>query len=277
MNWKILPLAALLVGLPGVFGLQAEDAISSPKPLLRAHAHNDYEHEHPLFDAMAQGFCSVEADINLVNGKLLVAHNIMDVKPERTLESLYLEPMRQRIKQNGGHLYPNGPECVLLIDFKTAGAPTYAVLRKVLENYADILTVFRDGKKETNAITAILTGGYPRDLLAADKVRYAAGDGKLSDLTNNPPATLVPWISEPWGQFFKWRATKGPIPAGEKAKLKDIVAKAHAQGRQVRFWGSPDKPVFWEELLDDDVDLINTDDLPGYAKFYWEWKARKKE
>ena len=89
--------------------------------------------------------------------------------------------------------------------------PTYAALREVLKEYADILTVFRDGKKETNAITAILTGGYPRDLLAADAVRYAAGDGKLVDLTNNPPATLVPWISEYWPRQFKWRAS-GAMP-----------------------------------------------------------------
>jgi hypothetical protein len=275
MNRKFLTLALLVCGLAGNFVARGEDLPPSPAPLIRAHAHNDYEHTHPLFDAMAQGYCSVEADINLVNGKLLVAHSLLAVSPDRTLESLYLEPMRRRIKQNGGHLYPNGPECVLLIDFKTAAAPTYAALREVLKQYADILTVFRDGKKETNAITAILTGNYPRDLLAADKVRYAAGDGKLSDLTNNPPATLVPWISEPWGQFFKWRA-RGPIPAGERLKLKEIVAKAHAQGRQVRWWGSPDKAVFWKELLDDDVDLINTDDLPGYAKFYWEWKGGNK-
>lgn len=224
---------------------------------------------------MEHGYCSVEADINLVDGKLLVAHGMWAVKTNRTLESLYLEPMRQRIKQNGGRLYPNGPECVLLIDFKTAGAPTYAVLREVLKKYADILTVFRVGKKETNAITAILTGGYPRDLLAADKVRYAAGDGKLADLTNNPPATLVPWISENWSPLFKWRAS-GPMPEDERTKLKEIVAKAHEQGRQVRFWGSPDTPAFWKELLEDDVDLINTDNLGGFATVYWIWESGKR-
>src|SRR5438128_1656766 len=34
---------------------------AEPTPLLHAHAHNDYEHTHPLFDALEQGFCSVEA------------------------------------------------------------------------------------------------------------------------------------------------------------------------------------------------------------------------
>ncbi len=239
---------------------------ATPTPLLNAHAHNDYEHTRPLFEALEQGFCSVEADINLIDGKLLVAHNPKEAVADRTLQSLYLDPLRERVKKNGGHLYPGGPECTLLIDFKTDGKTTYAALREVLKEYSDILTVFRDGKKETKAITAVLTGGYPRDLLAADTVRYAAGDGKLPDLDSNPPANLVVWISEDWKQHFKWDGT-GVMPGDEQAKLKQLVTKAHDQGRRIRFWDTPDQVVFWKELQVDNVDLINTDDLAGLAKF----------
>src|SRR5688500_5296112 len=55
-------------------------------PLTNAHAHNDYEHPRPLLDALDRGFCSVEADIHLVEGRLLVAHDRDKVRPERTLE-----------------------------------------------------------------------------------------------------------------------------------------------------------------------------------------------
>src|SRR5687767_16008437 len=64
-------------------------------PLVQAHAHNDYEHSRPLLDALAQGFCSIEADVHWVAGRLLVARDRKDTKPERTLERLYLEPLRQ--------------------------------------------------------------------------------------------------------------------------------------------------------------------------------------
>src|SRR5580698_9582247 len=97
-------------------------------PLTRAHAHNDYEHKHPLTDALAEGFCSVEADINLVDGKLLVAHSRAAVKPNRTLQSLYLDPLRERVKQYHGRVYPDGPPVWLLIDFKNSPKEMYPIL-----------------------------------------------------------------------------------------------------------------------------------------------------
>ena len=54
---------------------------SAQKPLPKAHAHNDYEHKCPLLDALDHGFCGVEADIYLVDGTLLVAHDRKDLKP----------------------------------------------------------------------------------------------------------------------------------------------------------------------------------------------------
>src|SRR5882672_7559979 len=65
-----------------------------PALLPHAHAHNDYEHTRPLLDALERGFCSVEADVWLVNGQLLVAHDLKDGKAERTLRALYLDPLR---------------------------------------------------------------------------------------------------------------------------------------------------------------------------------------
>lgn len=90
-----------------------------PVPLSRAHAHNDYEHQRPLLDALDYGFCSVEADIHLVDGKLLVAHDRDKVKPGQTLEALHMAPLRQRVWRNGRRVYRGGPELTLLIDVKS--------------------------------------------------------------------------------------------------------------------------------------------------------------
>ena len=240
--------------------------LSEPKPLTNVHAHNDYEHKRPLFDALDHGFCSVEADIHLVDGQLLVAHSRSQVKKERTLEALYLDPLRERVKKNGGHVFPNEPEFILLIDVKGDWQASYPVLRDKLKQYADMLSTFHDGAKQTNAIRAIITGNRSKAMFDGERIRYAALDGTLSDLNGAEPSDLIPWISSDWTQTFKWRGL-GSFPEAEKLKLQNIVAEAHKQGRKVRFWGSPDNPAFWQEILANGVDLINTDDLEGAQRF----------
>ncbi len=242
-------------------------------PLIHAHAHNDYEHKRPLFDALDNGFCSVEADIYLINGQLLVAHERSQTRPEKTLQSLYLDPLRRRVKTTGGRVYPDGPECTLLIDIKTDWKTTYPVLRNVLKQYSDILTVFRSGQKITNAITAVITGDRSKEMFAGESERYCALDGELADLDSSPTADLIPWISSNWSSSFHWNG-HGEMPADEKSRLKELVGKAHAKGCQLRFWNSPDNPDFWRELLADDVDLINTDKLPDLRGFFESRSAR---
>lgn len=254
----------LLLSLAAAGALAA--VAQAPVPLPRAHAHNDYEHPRPLLDALDQGFCSVEADIYLVDDQLLVAHDRAQLNPERTLTALYLQPLRERARANGGRIFRNGPVFSLLIDFKTEAEPTWKALKPLLDEYADVLTVFRPGVTEPKAVTIVLSGNSPRELVAAEPTRLAGIDGRLPDLDRNPSANLVPWLSENWTTHFKWRG-QGSLPDVERDKLQQLVARAHAQGRQVRFWGAPDLPALWQAQLDAGVDLINTDQLAALRKF----------
>jgi len=195
-------------------------------PLRQAHSHNDYEHARPLLDALEQGFCSVEADVFLSGGKLLVGHTVFGLRAGRTLEALYLDPLRQRVKDNGGRVYPKGPTVFLLIDVKTDARTTWAALAKVLARYSDILSVTTERGFRENAVTVVISGNRDREAIAAQEVRYAAIDGRLSDLGSDAPAQLVPWVSASWGSVFAWRGA-GKMPKPERAKLRDLVARAH--------------------------------------------------
>jgi len=250
--------ALWLAGLVGCVAVSGAE----PTPLLQAHAHNDYAHRRPLLDALDHGFCSVEADIWLVEGRLLVAHDRSGVKPERTLQALYLDPLRERIVRNGGRVYPDGPPCWLLIDVKSEARETYGVLRELLGGYTNMLTAFTPTNTVTNALTIILSGNRATGVMAEEACRYAAVDGRLPDLATNPSPQLVPLISDNWATNFRWRG-KGPLGDAERRKLRQLVGQAHQQGRRIRFWGAPDHPAGWSELQQAGVDLINTDDLPG--------------
>jgi len=244
----------------------AADEPTAVKPLPQAHAHNDYEHARPLLDALDHGFCSVEADIWLTPDGLLIAHDRKDLRPGRTLESQYLDPLRERIKANGGRVYRGGPAFYLLIDVKTEAEAAYAALDKVLANYADILTVTRDGKVERKAVMAILSGNRASETIAKQSVRYVGIDGRPENLDGNPPAELYPWISANWTLLFKWNG-KGPMPAEEKAKFNEIVKRAHNQGRKIRFWSTAENETTWKALLEAGVDFINTDQLEELQRF----------
>jgi len=240
-------------------------------PLTRVHAHNDYQHRHPLFDALEQGFCSVEADVHLVSGRLLVAHLRLLTREARTLESLYLDPLTTRVRRNGGSVFPGGPEFVLLVELKDDWRVSYPTLRRVLEGYREILTTYEkvaDGHevRQPRAVRVIVTGHRSRAMLAGESVRYVSLDGGLGDLKAGASADLVPWVSADWSDAFRWRG-HGVFPADQQARLTSLVARAHEQGRRVRFWGSPDQAKFWRVLWNNGVDLINTDDLEGAGRF----------
>jgi glycerophosphoryl diester phosphodiesterase len=241
------------------------------RALPSAHAHNDYEHRRPLQDALDRGFNSVEADVWLVDGELRVAHDLADAKPGRNLESLYLKPLADRVRENHGQVYKQGRDFQLLIDIKSDGPSTYAAVDQALQKYRGISTVFIDGRVLQGAVTSVISGNRPLDVLKAQKVRYAGYDGRLTDLQSGMPASLMPLVSDNWTNNFTWNGI-GPMPAAERTKLHDIVVTAHHAGYRVRFWATPDAPgaareALWSELAAAGVDHINTDDLHGLEDF----------
>jgi hypothetical protein len=248
---------------------QQRAALNRPVNFTKIHSHNDYHQPHPLLDALKAGARSFEADVNLVDDKLLVAHSLKETKPDLTLESMYLDPLQKLVESNHGSIYGDGKPIVLLVEEKTEADVTYPVLRKLLESYSDLLTHYRNGQADTGAITVIITGHEPpRALLSAEPDRFVACDGILADLnvTPSPPADLVPWISSRWSDSFTWKGT-GTMPDDQHQKLLAYIEQAHAQHRTIRFWDAPDNPTTWAELQNDRVDWINTDQLADCAKF----------
>ena len=101
-------------------------------PTHAGHAHNDYWHERPLLDALERGFCSVEADVFLRDGDLLVGHAAHELRPERTLNAVYLDPILRRLVAHGRVHHDRRP-FTLLVDIKADGEEAYRVLAAQLE------------------------------------------------------------------------------------------------------------------------------------------------
>ncbi|MFG3084214.1 phosphatidylinositol-specific phospholipase C/glycerophosphodiester phosphodiesterase family protein [Streptomyces parvulus] len=271
-------LTTLGAALAGAVALPAGTALASeggrgPRPLWRAHAHNDYEHPRPLLDALDHRFGSVEADIYLVEGQLLVAHDPEDLDPTRTLESLYLAPLAARVRAHHGRVYRRDRRALqLLVDIKTEGAATYLELDRQLRRYGHLFTSYAHGRVLPGAVTAVVSGDRAaRAPMEAQRTRRAFYDGRLADLGTSASASFVPLISDNWTLNFTWQGV-GAFPDAERRRLRSVVGTAHARGQRVRFWATPDiagpaRDAVWTELVAAGVDHLNTDDLAGLEAF----------
>ncbi|MGW3216570.1 phosphatidylinositol-specific phospholipase C/glycerophosphodiester phosphodiesterase family protein [Streptomyces parvus] len=256
------------VAVPTATAAAAPARPRGPRPLRHAHAHNDYLHPRPLHDALAHGFTSVEADIFLVDGELLVAHEPATLDPTRTLASLYLDPLAALVRAGHGGVHP----LQLLIDIKADGVAAYRELDRQLRRHHRLFTRYQHGRVVPGAVTAVISGDRAaRAPMEAQRTRLAFYDGRLDDLGTPAPASFAPLVSANWTQSFSWLGA-GPFPRAERDRLRTLVTTAHREGRRIRFWATPDvagpeREAVWSELLAAGVDHLNTDDLAGLEEF----------
>lgn len=232
------------------------------QPHVNAHSHNDYEHGRPLFEALENGFTSIEADVHLVGGRVLVSHD-HPTASSRTLEDLYLKPLDSLAKLNGGKIFPQKDIIVMLmIDVKTDGEETFAALHQLLLKYkAWIGTATRRG-----SVGIFISGNRAIDLIRNDPDRLCSIDGRPEDVGKGFSRDEMPVISENYKKIINWNGNGVPSKQ-ELNKLTELASKVHAENKKLRLWAIPDNDNAWNILLEAGVDLINTDRLKELNSF----------
>lgn len=242
---------------------------SFAQKVIPGHAHNDYLNTPALFEALDARLISVEADVHFMKGDLYVAH----VRPlwrnkKRSLENLYLKPLFDHIEKNSGSVYANydGP-FYLMIDFKGGSVEMYNRLMELLEKYKSVLTIMEDGILKQGAVTMFLSGSRPYEAVVKSEPKLAFLDGRPSDIGKQISADLMPVISDHYKNHLSWNG-KGEISEEQQLKLKELVAKVHAENKKLRLWASPDNANAWKTFQEIGVDLINTDNPKKFADYF---------
>jgi len=245
-------------------------AVSPPEPLVPtsagylsyAHAHNDYEHERPLLDALDQGFHSVEADLWYRNGDLHVSH--ARGSSAGLLSDLYLDPLQELVDASGSVL-GDGEAFFLWLDLKEGQPELRDALHQELGGY-DMLTTFADDEVVQGPVTAILTGSAESKEAYVDEheLRFAARDS--NDFSPDDPPADNGWryYALRWG---RWVGGQPELGDDELERLHCIVTIAHELGRGVRFYGTPETEAYWGLAVDSGVDFIGTDELEELSTF----------
>lgn len=150
------------------------------------HSHNDYWRRVPLFSAIEVGCIGVEADVWLFKEELLVGHSVASLTRNRTLDSLYINPLLDILsKQNPKStilpddtsqphgVFDTDPEqtLILLIDFKTSGSALWPHVQSALQSLREnnYLTRFNGSQITRGPITVVGTGNTPFDLIKSQE------------------------------------------------------------------------------------------------------------
>ena len=214
---------------------------------------------------LSWGFCSVEADIWLVDGALLVAHERSSLDARRTLEVLYLRPLWERFQSNAARFHLPGITPLHPADrhqeHRGRDLPGPGPGAGILRCHAHALHRRRDepGRRDGDRL-----GRTRQRVILGSSPRRAGIDGRLADLDGPLNRHQMPLVSDNWLLEFRWRGTgrcRRPTLRSSRRSSRRPTSGACGSGSGP----SPRPRRCGARLYDAGVDLLNADDLGGLA------------
>ena len=238
--------------------------VAAAQPPVLIHSHNDYARRVPFYQAYAQQVASIEADVFLQDGKLLVGHEVGELSPDMTFEALYVEPVVTLFKRNGGRVWRDSDRHLqLMVELKSETGPTLRAVAEVLGRWPEVF----DPAVNPDAVRVTVTGRVPEPADFGDYPAYIRFDGVWDAEYTPGQLERVALISADFKRFSQWNG-KGSIIPAEREKLERVIDKAHAWDKPVRFWGAPEGVTVYYTFYDMGIDYINTDRPELCAEFF---------
>ena len=206
--------------------------------------------------------------------RVMVGHDFGKFKG--TLYDIYIKPVQAQIEKGKYNylfmrkiLKTNKPYIVTyMIDLKTPWRGSVEFMNIYFSNYPEIFNNYNLAKQD-KPISVILSG-YEEDspskvdILSKEDIsylldtrqRYVSIDGRVDTPLHGQDKYpwLFPQISNSWNN----RSID---------VLKRNVSQARKCNQKIRFWGIADEKQYWQELYNNGVDIISTDDLVGLKNF----------
>lgn len=228
----------------------------------RGHSHNDYERDIPLLRALYAGMGSIEADVFVRDGELLVAHTAEELDRQRTLSSLYLDPLFA-LAQSPKPL-PSSVQLPLqlMVDIKGNHREALRILQQQLSERESLV----DPNSPSQLLQIVISGDRPKP---EDFVRYPTWiqfDGSPGVDYSAEAWSRIAMVSDDLKAYTHWNGKGVPVPE-DLTKIRRAIEAAHEHGKPFRFWGNHDSPNTWQQLYKWGVDWINTDQPEELSRF----------
>lgn len=238
--------------------------LAAQQPVI-LHSHNDYNRTAPFWEAYSQHCQSIEADVFLHNGELLVGHEVENLKPENSFLRLYVDPIVRTFRANGGKMWAGSQDrLMLLVELKSATEPTLTEVIEQLEEFPDVFC-------SPEGVKVAITGNTPAKEHFRDYPEWVGFDGDIRETYTWAQLERVALVSNSFRMFAKKWNGKGRMIDPELNAVKDAIAKVHSWGKPIRFWEAPEGTTAYFTFWKLGVDIINTDKPAVAHLFFDDW------
>ena len=227
-------------------------SVAIGQPLI--HAHNDYQQAQPLTKALQYKVFSIEADVFLYNNKLVVAHDKRELPTAPALDSVYLQPIVALFAKHKGRISNDTNYApILMIDIKTNGEAVLAKLLSMLQVHRSVF----DRTINKQAVQIVISGSRGPVTAWNGYAPIIFFDGRPTENYDSTTLERVAFISD---SYFNYLANS--------AGIVQAAAAIHGKQKLFRLWGCPDTVAGWQLVLQQGVDILNTDKVEACSKLF---------
>ena len=237
------------------------------KPIISS---RDFESKTELWESIGNGIINYQADVMYIYGKLYVTSLMPDSANHKlpTLNEAYLYPLYNQFKKNSGEIMPGySNDVFLILNFMSLPVQIYKQLANEMRPFSDMLTIKGEGIEHQGKIRILIKDKNQLDQINSIKPSFLGLVGGLGDMDKNIDSGKMPLIEVDFNTITNWKGT-GNIPFEDFMKIKDLVAKVHAQNKKISFSNCPVNKTVANLMQTSKADLINTQDANQMAGFF---------
>jgi len=258
-------LGVVAVGLM-ILGL-VSTAQNKLKPVISS---TNFTTKTQLWESIGSGILNYQADVMYIYGKLYVTPLMPDSANHKlpTLTDAYLYPLYNQFKKNNGEIVPGYPgDVFLILNFTSQPVQIYKQLAAEMRPFSEMLSFKIDGNEQKGKLRILIKDKLQLEKINSVKPSFLGLVGNLNDIEKNVDSSVMPLIEVDFNEITSWKGT-GNIPFEDFTKIKNLVAKVHAQNKKISMTNCPSYKTIADLVLTSKIDFVTTSEATRMVGFF---------
>lgn len=257
----------IFIGILAVLMAQLAFSQKNTKPIISSH---NFSSKTELWESVGNGILNFEADVMYIYGKLYVTSLMPDSANHKlpTLMDAYLYPLFNQFKKNNGEIIPGyQSDIYLILNFANQPYQVYKQLATEMRPLVDMLSFELEEVKHPGKLRILIKDKSHLEKINSIKPNFLGLVGNIADIDKNIDPYKMPLIEVDFAEITSWKGI-GNIPFPDFQKLKELVAKVHAQNKKICIRNCPAYKAVADVIQTSKVDFVGTPEAIKMAGFF---------